>query len=242
MRKIVFTFFISYMFFTACSSEKDMATLPIYYAAGEEVVSNDLKKIGSANFFTALPVPDSIFNFMQGKSYKANCTIPRDSFHYIRCLHVDAKGRTLVGEMIVNKKISDKVLRILFQLYEQRYPIERMLIIDHYDANDERSMRDNNSSAFNFRKIANSNVVSKHGLGLAIDINPLYNPYYKVYPDGHTLIQPANATEYIDRQKAFPYKITKGDACYKAFIKEGFEWGGEWNSLKDYQHFEYPNP
>ena len=72
---------------------------------------------------------------------------------------------------------------------------------------------------------------------MAVDINTLYNPYVKETKDGR-ILEPATAGEYVDRTKSFPYKIEKGDLCYRLFIERGFEWGGEWKSLKDYQHYE----
>ena len=110
-------------------------------------------------------------------------------------------------------------------------------IRDEYDADDEASMRDNNSSAFNFRFISHTTKVSKHGLGMAVDINPLYNPYVKAVK-GETSIEPAVAAAYVDRSGDFPYKIDHDDLCYKLFTKYGFTWGGDWEHSKDYQHFE----
>ena len=89
-----------------------------------------------------------------------------------------------------------------------------------------------------YRTISNSTKISKHALGLAVDINPLYNPYYRRYRNGRVKIQPSNAARYCDRKKQFAYKIDSNDLCYKLFIKHGFQWGGAWTSLKDYQHFE----
>ena len=108
-----------------------------------------------------------------------------------------------------------------------------MRLVDDYDADDEMSMRDNNSSCFNFRFITHSTKISKHGLGLAVDVNTLYNPYVK---GEH--VEPSTAKEYTDRSKNFPYKIERGDLCFRLFAEHGFEWGGDWKSLKDYQHFE----
>jgi hypothetical protein len=73
---------------------------------------------------------------------------------------------------------------------------------------------------------------------MAIDINPLYNPYVKRSKDGKLLVQPANARKYSDRSKRWNYKLEKGDLCYRLFIKHGFKWGGSWTNSKDYQHFE----
>ena len=101
-------------------------------------------------------------------------------------------------------------------------------------------MRDNNSSAFNFRYISYSTKLSKHALGLAVDINTLYNPYVKKV-DGRRNVEPANAEKYTDRSIEFPHKIDHDDLCYKVFAEHGFEWGGDWEHAKDYQHFEMPD-
>ena len=98
-------------------------------------------------------------------------------------------------------------------------------------------MRANNSSAFNFRYISGTKSLSRHSRGMAVDINPLYNPYVR-YRGSRTLVEPANAKPYVDRSKDFPYKIVKGDLCYRLFKKYGFTWGGDWKNSKDYQHFE----
>ena len=187
--------------------------------------------------FYAIPIPDEIFAKMQGKSYKDDCTIPRDDLRYIHVLHKNIEGETLEGEMVCSKLIAEDLLEIFRALYEQSYPIEKMRLIDEYDANDELSMTDNNSSCFNYRTISHTNKISKHGLGVAVDINTLYNPYTKVV-DGERIIEPAAGAPYLDRDADFPYKIERGDLCYNLFISHGFEWGGDWPDRKDYQHFE----
>jgi hypothetical protein len=191
-----------------------------------------------SKWFTISEIPDSVFTAMQGKSFKADCTIPRSELRYLRVLHKDAEDRSIVGEMVVNRSIAADVLEILWQLYEAGYPIERMRLIDIYDADDETSMRANNSSAFNFRFISHTTKVSKHGAGLAVDINPLYNPYHKTLKDGTEVIEPATGKPYLDRSNAFAYKIDGDDLCCRLFKAHGFEWGGDWKSCKDYQHFE----
>ena len=187
--------------------------------------------------FYAIPIPDDIFAKMQGKSYKNDCTIPRDDLRYIHVLHKNIKGETLEGEMVCSTLIAEDLLEIFRELYDQSYPIEKMRLIDEYDANDELSMTDNNSSCFNYRTISHTNKISKHGLGVAVDINTLYNPYTKVV-DGERIIEPAAGAPYLDRDADFPYKIERGDLCYNLFISHGFEWGGDWPDRKDYQHFE----
>ena len=182
-------------------------------------------------------IPDDIFEKMQGKSYKADCTLPRENLRYIHVLHVGFDNQVHEGELIVNRDIADDVLEIFKELYESGYQIEKVRLVDEYDADDEASMSDNNSSAFNFRFISHTTKISKHGMGMAVDINTLYNPYVKTV-NGELSIEPANAADYVDRCKDFSHKIDHDDLCYKLFTEHGFEWGGDWTHSKDYQHFE----
>ena len=193
-----------------------------------------------AEAFSISEISDEIFARIKGKSFKDDCTLPRDDLRYLHVLHKDKDGNVHEGEMIVNKHIAQDVLDILRTLYENNYPIERMKLVDEYNADDELSMEDNNSSSFNFRFISHTTRVSKHGLGLAVDINTLYNPYTKVV-DGERIVEPVTGEPYLDREASFDYKIEKDDLCYKLFIEHGFEWGGEWTDRKDYQHFEMPD-
>ena len=182
-------------------------------------------------------IDEATFARIKGKSYKDNCPIPLEDLRYLHVLHKDINGIVHGGELICNVYIASDVLEIFRAMFFGDYPIERVRLVDEYEADDETSMRDNNSSCFNFRFISHTTRISKHGLGLAVDINTLYNPYVKTV-DGKLIIEPATAGEYVDRSKNFPYKIEKGDLCYKLFTEHGFEWGGEWKTVKDYQHFE----
>lgn len=119
-------------------------------------------------------IPDDVFEKMQGKSYKADCTLPRENLRYIHVLHVGFDNQVHEGELVVNKDIADDVLEIFKELYESGYQIEKVRLVDEYDADDEASMSDNNSSAFNFRFISHTTKISKHGMGMAVDINTLY--------------------------------------------------------------------
>ena len=186
-----------------------------------------------AEDFWISEIDDALMARMKGKSYKDNCPIPVEDLRYVHVLHKDLQGNTHEGELVCNVYIAKDVLEIFRGLYEAGYPVERVRLVDDYDADDELSMRDNNSSCFNFRFITHSTKISKHGLGLAVDINTLYNPYVK---GEH--VEPSTAKEYTDRSKNFPYKIERGDLCFRLFAEHGFEWGGDWKSLKDYQHFE----
>ena len=219
------------------ASEKVSASEAEPAAEAESGKESEMTKIDKDFYITG--ITDEIFDRMKGKSFKDDCTVPREDLRYLHVLHKNIDGDVLEGEMVVNKYIAEDVLEILKELYEADYPIERMVLIDEYDADDEASMEDNNSSSFNFRLISHTNRVSKHGLGMAVDINTLYNPYTKVV-DGERIIEPITGEPYLDRDASFPYKIEKGDLCYKLFTEHGFVWGGDWPDRKDYQHFEIP--
>lgn len=197
---------------------------------------NDSHEISSSDFYIS-EIPDDIFAKMQGKSYKEDCTVPREDLRYVHVRHMGFDGEVKDGELVVNKAIADDVLAIFEELYKADYPIEKVRLVDEYDADDEASMSDNNSSAFNFRFISHTTRISKHGLGMAVDINTRYNPYVKTV-DGKLSIEPANGADYVDRSKDFPHKIDHEDLCYKLFKEHGFTWGGDWTHSKDYQHFE----
>lgn len=181
-------------------------------------------------------IDEKIFARIDGKSYKKNCPLPLNELRYLHVLHKNLRGETLKGELICNIRIAEPLIEIFKQLYAASYPIEKIRLIDEYDADDELSMRDNNSSCFNFRYVSFTNRISLHGYGMAVDINPLYNPYVKTV-DGKKVIAPDNSADFEDRSKIFPYKIERGDLCCKLFAAHGFLWGGDWDDEKDYQHF-----
>ena len=156
-----------------------------------------------------------------------------DDLRYVRLKYKDLNGITHDdGEMIVNKKVAKEVLFIFYELYINDYPIEKIKLVEEYNANDEESMEDNNTSCFNYRVVEGEDKLSWHALGLAIDINPKYNPYIvgkKVYP--------VNGYDYVNRKNDFIYKIDYDDLAYKIFKKYGWSWGGDFKYTKDYQHF-----
>lgn len=186
-----------------------------------------------ADGFMYMPIPENIKNYIYGKSYKENCTIPYSDLRYVLVKYVDFKGNTQNGDIICNKAIAQDLVEIFYELYINSYPIESILLVDEFNADDELSMEANNSSCFNFRTIAGQSTLSNHAKGLAIDINPFYNPY--VTSRG---ITPIGSEYYANRNNDFPYKITTDDLCYRLFIEHGFTWGGAWKNSKDYQHFE----
>lgn len=202
-------------------------------AAGTVLTQDELSQLEVTKLFFYSAISDEVFARMEGKSFGEGCVVSREELRYVRVLHTGFDGEAHIGELVVNQAIADEIVDIFYGLYQNSYPIEKMLLIDEYDGDDELSMEDNNTSCFNFRPVSGTSSLSRHAYGMAIDINPLYNPY--VTASGY---QPSNAVDYLDRSADIPYKIDEDDLCYQLFTKYGFTWGGSWNSVKDYQHFE----
>lgn len=202
------------------------------------VVEQELTQEEVSSLFYAQEIPEEVFARMDGVSYVENEDIALEDLRYLRLLYVGFDEQTHVGELIVHVSIADTILEIFQTLYESGYQIEKMRLIDDYDGDDHASLLDNNTSAFNYRVVEGSKKLSRHAYGLAIDINPFYNPYV-TYPGGVEHISPEGSEPYADREADFPHKIGKdGDLCWQLFSERGFTWGGDWKSLKDYQHFQ----
>ncbi len=205
------------------------------WKAGERIDSALVSAYGIENCFRADTISDSIFRKIQGITYHPDTPVPISDLRYLHILHRNSEGETMLGELICNKIIASDLLEIFKELFEAGYPIERMVLASEYDGDDERSMMANNTSCFNSRNIAGSTKPSYHAFGMAVDINPLYNPYIKKRNGEVVRILPQSAKYPVP---ASPYRIEKGDLCHRLFIAHGFTWGGSWRTVKDYQHFE----
>jgi hypothetical protein len=170
---------------------------------------------------------------MVGSSWHPDPRCPR--FDELACLtlrHWDFHGAVKTGQLIVAQGLADEIVEIFAGLYAIGFPIERMDPIDSFAGNDDASMAANNTSAFNFRNVAGTQVLSKHALGAAIDINPRCNP---MIIDG--AIFPASGASYTDRSVDQPGMILRPGPVVDLFDARGWEWGGDWSPMKDYHHF-----
>lgn len=192
-------------------------------------------------YFTELS--DEIKARITGISYPADdkdIAITYDDLRYVKVKYYDFYDEVQDGEIICNKLIAQDIVDIFYELYLNGYQIEKIKLIDEYGGDDTLSMEDNNTSSFNYRVVENTTSLSKHALGLAIDINPFYNPYlvFGGNPDGTDYISPKGSESFVNRGLDFDHKIDKNDLCYKLFKAHGFTWGGDWKSCKDWQHFQ----
>ena len=182
--------------------------------------------------FSYTPIPEHIKEKMIGLSMPENEPISFDNLSYLTLSYYDFYGNIQIGEMVVDKRVASEIIEIFKEVFYKKYPIDKINLIDEYNAIDDLSMTDNNSSSFCYRTIANTNIVSNHGKGLAIDINPLQNPH--VIGDK---VSPKEGYVFADRLNIQMGMIVEGDDLYSAFTKRGWTWGGHWKN-PDYQHFE----
>lgn len=209
-----------------------------------EPISDNLRRYVTGISYPSVQTPtdDGSDTGTAGADAEAAPKISLDELRYVHILHYDFDGSPAEGELICNEYIAQDLVEIFYQLYCNEYRLERVLLIDEYDGDDTASMEDNNTSCFNYRVVAGSSSLSKHAYGLAVDVNPLYNPYITYGKDGTMNVSPSSGENYADRTVNFPYKIDEEDLCYKLFIQHGFTWGGSWNHSKDYQHFQKTKP
>jgi len=141
-------------------------------------------------------------------------------------------GAKREGRLVVRASVASAVGRTFVRLYEQRFPIRSIRMVDDFRGSDDDSMAADNTSAFNCRTVKGTGNWSLHAYGLAVDINPIENPY--VY-DGK--VDPPAGAPYADRSPTRKGMITAGGPVVRAFSDVGWAWGGYWSSGQDYQHF-----
>lgn len=186
------------------------------------------------------PLPNKVDIFITStseivKSWKPDCPVQKSNLAYVHIDHWDAQEKIKTGEMVVHVDVVKDVGEIFGRLFQVKYPIEKMRLVDCYDADDDRSMEDNNTSAFCSRAITDRpGKFSVHSYGRAIDINPLQNPYIRMKEDGSSVVYPKNTPQKFIANPT----IQKGDICQSIFESYGWAWGGDWNNPKDYQHFQ----
>jgi hypothetical protein len=170
---------------------------------------------------------------MTPTSWRPGCPVPLRDLRLLTLTHRGFDGKARTGRLVVHEDVARDVVSVFRRLYELRYPIRRMWLIDAYGGSDFDSIEADNTSAFNCRRATGSGNWSLHAYGLAIDVNPIENPYVeggRVYHDA--------SRRYVDRSKRLKGMIHAGDAVVRAFAAIGWGWGGAWTgTVRDYQHF-----
>lgn len=175
---------------------------------------------------------------MQGVSYHKGCPVKLDELRAVNVKYLGFDEQERTGELIVHESVAQEVAQIFQELYSANYPINKMEPIRMYGGSDWHSIEADNSSAFNCRNATGSKHFSKHAYGLAIDLNPIENPY--VFASGKSSHK-ASAL-YLDRSKILTTPqgkavLKKRSEAVQIFKRYGWKWGGDFAKEKDYQHF-----
>ena len=226
-------------------SSGNLAFSDVQLRVGEAISDEEIENIDKYFTSSIIERDSEIFDRINGKSYRDNVDIALEDLRYLTIPYYNFEQQVILGEMIVNKDIQEDILNIFKELFNNKYEINSIRLIDDYwsdgwSANiaDNNSIEDNNTSCFCYRQVTGGESISNHGYGRAIDINPQQNPYVENGQNVHR-----NADEYVNnRYVGEPHVIVASDEdiCYSTFTKYGFTWGGNWLNPIDYQHFEKP--
>jgi hypothetical protein len=156
---------------------------------------------------------------------------------YLRLSYLTFEGGVALGELVVASVIAARALELFRRLYALGFPIRQMKLVDEFAADDDRSMSADNTSAFNYRVVAGTSVLSQHARGLAIDINPIENPWRK--PDR---IAPPEGAAFADRRVIQPGMFVRPGPVVAAIDELGWEWGGDWQHAFDDHHLVWSRP
>jgi len=166
-------------------------------------------------------------------SYRAGCPVPPSRLREIRLAYWGFDGARHLGRIVVAATVVASVEGVFRRLYAARFPIRTLLPVDVFHGSDMRSMVADNTSGFNCRAAVapGPRHWSAHAYGLAIDVDPLENPYRIA----GAWLPPAGA-RFADRSNLRPGMAVEGGVLVRAFAAAGWGWGGRWSD-PDYQHF-----
>ena len=176
---------------------------------------------------------DAVLAERMSTSWRPGCPVPLEDLSHLTLTHWNFDGEAVAGEIVVRSDQAENVTEVFRALFEARFPIERMSLVDDFGGDDVASMQANNTSGFNCREVASRpGHWSLHAFGLAIDVNPLLNPYVH-----GGVVEPPEGAPFADRSQEVPGMIEAGDVVVRAFAAIGWGWGGDFAGGPDYQHF-----
>lgn len=166
-------------------------------------------------------------------SWRPGCPVALSRLRLLTVTHWGLDGSVRQGELVVAAQHADAIRAVLGRLFEARFPIAQMRLVDEFGGDDDRSMAANNTSAFNCRRATGSRSWSEHAYGRAVDVNPVQNPFVTAGGD----VLPPAGRRFVDRTSGAPGLITGDGPVVAAFAAVDWKWGGVWSSGRDYQHF-----
>ena len=169
---------------------------------------------------TIAPLSEALKASMRGHTWRTECPVPLDALRLVAVSHFTPHGDVAEGQLVVHQRVAVQVRDIFSDLFVAKFPIARMEPIEKFGGDDEKSMQANNTSAFNCRAVTGGKGFSKHAYGVAIDINPLWNPYVRERGE-IVVVKPSTATDFVARTPSRPGMISRGDAVHRAFTTRG---------------------
>lgn len=191
---------------------------------------------------TVSPLPQKMADEMKARGiWREGCPVPLDGLSLVTVPYVDFEGTIHPdGEIVVLSSVAPQVGSVFEALFARKFQIAKMRPLHHYDGDDEASMADNNTSCFNYREMIGTGSLSMHAYGLAVDLNPLQNPYvvFEIGKEERPTIYPPGGWEFLNRHNQ---KTGMVEPITKIFADRGFVvWGGQWTTPIDYHHFQVP--
>jgi hypothetical protein len=170
-----------------------------------------------------------------GMTLKKGCPVKREDLRTVAVPYLNDQGIKKEGILIVHEKVTKEVLFLFTEMFRMGFVIHKIAPASYYDGNDDQLMKYNVTSAFNCRRTTDGIGYSNHSYGTTVDINPLWNPYVK----GKKILPPEGKAFAKNRMKLTqPGVLKRNERVVQLFKELGWTWGGDWKSLKDYQHFE----
>ncbi len=167
-----------------------------------------------------------------GSSHRAGCPVQVADLRLVTMTYRDDTGRAQQGEIVVHADVAAATVSIFRALFDAGFPLTRVATVEEFGSDDDRVMAANVTSGYNCRQKTGGSTFSAHAFGRAIDVNPIQNPYVR----GGEVLPPAGRA-FLDRSDVRPGMVVAGDVVVRAFSAAGWEWGGDFRSFRDYQHF-----
>ncbi|GLY97900.1 M15 family metallopeptidase [Actinoplanes sp. NBRC 103695] len=174
-------------------------------------------------------VPASV---LARSTWNRRCPVPATSLRYVTVSFRGFDGLAHTGELLVHARAAEQLVTVFGKLFAQGFPIERMRVTSLAELNAPPTGDGNTTAAFACRPVRGRKAWSQHAYGLAVDVNPFQNPYHR-----GDVVLPERATSYLKRGDVRPGMIQKDGPAVRAFASIGWEWGGDYRSLKDFMHF-----
>jgi hypothetical protein len=194
------------------------------------ITTDELPPPADGNFHSTIQaVPASV---LARSTWTRTCPVKATDLRYVTVGFRGFDALAHTGELLVNARAADGLVKVFGRLFAQRYPIERMRVTSAAELHAAPTGDDNTTAVFACRPVRGDPGWSQHAYGLAVDVNPFQNPYHQ-----GEVVLPELATSYLDRGNVRPGMILAHGPVLKAFAAIGWKWGGDYHSLKDFMHF-----